>query len=100
MKTEIFPPLGSEYCKTGSLCSLEVSITRLVDLSEVDRDEALTESDGYCTTKLMYEGKTTFLKDIDEIPQFCLDNNICQTFLWHIFLYCEYSCSVKQFSFC
>ncbi|NXN56298.1 TPC10 protein, partial [Rynchops niger] len=55
VKTEIFPPLGAEYCKTGSLCSLEVSITRLVDLSEVDRDEALTESDGYCTTKLMYE---------------------------------------------
>ncbi|POI35926.1 hypothetical protein CIB84_000324 [Bambusicola thoracicus] len=55
VKTEIFPPLGTEYCKTGSLCSLEVSITRLVDLSEVDRDEALTESDGYCTTKLMYE---------------------------------------------
>ncbi|KFV51057.1 Trafficking protein particle complex subunit 10, partial [Tyto alba] len=45
VKTEIFPPLGAEYCKTGSLCSLEVSITRLVDLSEVDRDEALTESD-------------------------------------------------------
>ncbi|XP_010212063.1 PREDICTED: glycerol-3-phosphate acyltransferase 1, mitochondrial [Tinamus guttatus] len=44
-----------EYCKTGSLCSLEVSITRLADLLEVDKDEALTESDGYCTTKLMYE---------------------------------------------
>uniref|UniRef100_A0A8C3VHM3 Trafficking protein particle complex subunit 10 n=1 Tax=Catharus ustulatus TaxID=91951 RepID=A0A8C3VHM3_CATUS len=55
VKTEIFPPLDAEYCKTGSLCSLEVSITRLVELSEVDRDEALTESDGYCTTKLMYE---------------------------------------------
>ncbi|XP_010217051.1 PREDICTED: trafficking protein particle complex subunit 10 [Tinamus guttatus] len=55
VKTEIFPPLGAEYCKTGSLCSLEVSITRLADLLEVDKDEALTESDGYCTTKLMYE---------------------------------------------
>ncbi|XP_019384571.1 PREDICTED: trafficking protein particle complex subunit 10 isoform X1 [Crocodylus porosus] len=55
VKAEIFPPLGAEYCKTGSLCSLEVSITRLSDLLEVDKDEALTESDGYCTTKLMYE---------------------------------------------
>jgi len=80
VKAEIFPPLGAEYCKTGSLCSLEVSITRLVDLSEVDRDEALTESDGYCTTKLMYEGKNIFLKHIDKIPQFCLDSDIYQTF--------------------
>uniref|UniRef100_A0A8D0L304 Trafficking protein particle complex subunit 10 n=1 Tax=Sphenodon punctatus TaxID=8508 RepID=A0A8D0L304_SPHPU len=55
VKTDIFPPLGTEYCKTGSLCSLEVSITRLSDLLDVDKDEALTESDGYCTTKLMYE---------------------------------------------
>ncbi|XP_006137949.1 trafficking protein particle complex subunit 10 [Pelodiscus sinensis] len=55
VKTQIFPPLGAEYCKTGSLCSLEVSITRLSDLLDVDKDEALTESDGYCTTKLMYE---------------------------------------------
>uniref|UniRef100_A0A8C0J097 Trafficking protein particle complex subunit 10 n=1 Tax=Chelonoidis abingdonii TaxID=106734 RepID=A0A8C0J097_CHEAB len=55
VKAQIFPPLGMEYCKTGSLCSLEVSITRLSDLLDVDKDEALTESDGYCTTKLMYE---------------------------------------------
>ncbi|KAK9402061.1 hypothetical protein NXF25_010417 [Crotalus adamanteus] len=55
VKAEISPPLGAEYCKTGSLCSLEVSITRLLDLLDVDKDEALTETDGYCTTKLMYE---------------------------------------------
>ncbi|XP_038615987.1 trafficking protein particle complex subunit 10 isoform X2 [Tachyglossus aculeatus] len=55
VKTEIFPPLGTEYCKTGSLCSLEVSITRLSDLLEVDKDDSLTESDEYCSTKLMYE---------------------------------------------
>ncbi|XP_048349288.1 trafficking protein particle complex subunit 10 isoform X2 [Sphaerodactylus townsendi] len=55
VKAEISPPLGAEYCKTGSLCSLEVSITRLSDLLDVDKDEALTESDGYCTTKLLYE---------------------------------------------
>nr|XP_056714262.1 trafficking protein particle complex subunit 10 [Euleptes europaea] len=55
VKAEISPPLGAEYCKTGSLCSLEVSITRLSDFLDVDKDEALTESDGYCTTKLLYE---------------------------------------------
>ncbi|XP_064413277.1 trafficking protein particle complex subunit 10 isoform X2 [Latimeria chalumnae] len=55
VKAEIFPPVGAEYCKTGTLCSLDVSITRLSDLLEVDKDEALTESDGYCTTRLMYE---------------------------------------------
>ncbi|XP_077198954.1 trafficking protein particle complex subunit 10 [Paroedura picta] len=55
VKAEISPPLEAEYCKTGSLCSLEVSITRLLDLLDVDKDEALTESDGYCTTKLLYE---------------------------------------------
>ncbi|XP_061483502.1 trafficking protein particle complex subunit 10 isoform X2 [Rhineura floridana] len=55
VKAEISPPLGAEYCKTGSLCSLEVSITRLSDLLDVDKDEALTELEGYCTTKLMYE---------------------------------------------
>lgn len=55
VKSEIHPPLGFEYCKTGSLCSLEVSITRLLDLVDVDKDEALTESEGYCSTKLLYE---------------------------------------------
>ncbi|KAJ1112124.1 hypothetical protein NDU88_000392 [Pleurodeles waltl] len=55
VKSEIYPPLGFEYCKTGSLCSLEVSITRLLDLVDVDKDEALTESEGYCSTKLLYE---------------------------------------------
>ncbi|XP_006876848.1 PREDICTED: trafficking protein particle complex subunit 10 [Chrysochloris asiatica] len=55
VKAEIFPPVGMEYCKTGSLCSLEVLITRLSDLLEVDKDEALTESEEYFTTKLMYE---------------------------------------------
>ncbi|KAF5927444.1 hypothetical protein HPG69_016082 [Diceros bicornis minor] len=55
VKAEILPPVGTEHCKTGSLCSLEVSITRLSDLLEVDKDEALTESDEYFSTKLMYE---------------------------------------------
>ncbi|XP_027624458.1 trafficking protein particle complex subunit 10 isoform X2 [Tupaia chinensis] len=55
VKAEILPPSGMDYCRTGSLCSLEVSITRLSDLLEVDKDEALTESDEYFSTKLMYE---------------------------------------------
>ncbi|XP_059956383.1 trafficking protein particle complex subunit 10 isoform X4 [Mesoplodon densirostris] len=55
VRAEISPPPGTELCKTGSLCSLEVSVTRLSDLSEVDKDEALTECDDYFSTKLMYE---------------------------------------------
>ncbi|XP_069745228.1 trafficking protein particle complex subunit 10 isoform X2 [Narcine bancroftii] len=55
IKAEILPPLGLDMCKMGTLCNLEVSIMRLSDLTEVDRDEALSESDGYCTTRLMYE---------------------------------------------
>ncbi|XP_029433678.1 trafficking protein particle complex subunit 10 isoform X2 [Rhinatrema bivittatum] len=55
VKADIFPPLGADYCQTGSLCTLEVSIMRLSELLEIDKDEALTESDGYCTTKLLYE---------------------------------------------
>nr|XP_025841334.1 trafficking protein particle complex subunit 10 isoform X1 [Vulpes vulpes] len=55
VRAEILPPAGTEHCRTGSLCSLEVSITRLSDLLEVDKDEALTESDDYFSTKLMYE---------------------------------------------
>ncbi|XP_036299608.1 trafficking protein particle complex subunit 10 isoform X4 [Pipistrellus kuhlii] len=55
VKAEILPPAGTELCRTGSLCALEVSITRLSDLLEVDRDEALTESEEYFSTKLMYE---------------------------------------------
>lgn len=56
VRAEILPPSGTEHCRTGSLCSLEVSITRLSDLLEVDKDEALTETDEYFSTKLMYEG--------------------------------------------
>ncbi|XP_036898967.1 trafficking protein particle complex subunit 10 isoform X2 [Sturnira hondurensis] len=55
VRAEILPPAGAELCRTGSLCALEVSITRLSDLLEVDRDEALTESEEHFSTKLMYE---------------------------------------------
>ena len=63
MRAEILPASGAEYCKTGSLCSLEVSITRLADLLDVDKDEALVESEDYFSTKLMYEGRTQALPD-------------------------------------
>lgn len=56
VRAEILPPAGTELCRTGALCALEVAITRLSDLLEVDRDEALTESDEHFSTKLMYEG--------------------------------------------
>ncbi|XP_028360802.1 trafficking protein particle complex subunit 10 isoform X1 [Phyllostomus discolor] len=55
VRAEILPPAGMELCRTGALCALEVAITRLSDLLEVDRDEALTESDEHFSTKLMYE---------------------------------------------
>lgn len=55
VKAEILPPVGTEHCRTGALCALEVCVTRLADLLEADRDEALTQSDEYLSTKLMYE---------------------------------------------
>uniref|UniRef100_A0A8C3YUN3 Trafficking protein particle complex subunit 10 n=1 Tax=Catagonus wagneri TaxID=51154 RepID=A0A8C3YUN3_9CETA len=55
VKAEVSPPAGTEHCRTGALCSLEVSITRLSGLLEADQDEALTGSDDYFSTKLMYE---------------------------------------------
>lgn len=42
---------------------MEVSITRLADLLDVDKDEALVESEDYFSTKLMYEGRTQALPD-------------------------------------
>ena len=56
VRAEISPPPGAELCRTGSLCCLEVSVTRLSGLSEADKDEALTERAEYFSTKLMYEG--------------------------------------------
>lgn len=58
VKAEILPPVGAEHCRTGALCALEVCVTRLADLLEADRDEALTQSDEYLSTKLMYEGRS------------------------------------------
>lgn len=58
MRAEILPPVGAPHCRTGSLCSLDVSITRLLDLMEVDKDEALSQSQSgeNFSTKLLYEG--------------------------------------------
>ncbi|KAG8513712.1 Trafficking protein particle complex subunit 10, partial [Galemys pyrenaicus] len=55
VRAAITPPAGAQHCRAGSLCPLEVSITRLSGLLGVDKDEALTESDEYSSTQLMYE---------------------------------------------
>ncbi|KAL2087522.1 hypothetical protein ACEWY4_016350 [Coilia grayii] len=56
LKAEIRPADGEQQCRTGTLCGLEVAITRLTEPSESERDEEeTTESEGLRTTKLMYE---------------------------------------------
>ncbi|KAL6468804.1 hypothetical protein MHYP_G00223280 [Metynnis hypsauchen] len=56
MKAEIQPAVGEQQCRAGTLCRLEVSVTRLTEPSESEReDEEATESEGLRTTKLMYE---------------------------------------------
>uniref|UniRef100_A0AAY4BYE3 Trafficking protein particle complex subunit 10 n=1 Tax=Denticeps clupeoides TaxID=299321 RepID=A0AAY4BYE3_9TELE len=53
---EIRPGSGEQHCRTGALCGLEVSITRLTEPSDAERDdEETTETEGLRTTKLMYE---------------------------------------------
>lgn len=59
MKADIQPAVGEQHCRAGTLCRLEVSVMRLVELSDADgEDEELMENEGLRTTKLMYEGKT------------------------------------------
>ncbi|KAM9317494.1 LOW QUALITY PROTEIN: trafficking protein particle complex subunit 10 [Gastrophryne carolinensis] len=48
-------PADTEFCQMGSLCSLEVSITRLCDPLEGDKDELLTDCQGYSSTQLFYQ---------------------------------------------
>ncbi|KAL4609094.1 trafficking protein particle complex subunit 10 isoform X2 [Arapaima gigas] len=56
LSADIQPALGEQQCRTGTLCGLEVSITRLAEPSESDQqDEGHTETGSFCTTKLMYE---------------------------------------------
>ncbi|XP_063812973.1 trafficking protein particle complex subunit 10 isoform X1 [Pseudophryne corroboree] len=52
---DISPPAETEYCKMGSLCSLEVCITRLCDSAEADKEETLTDCEGYSSTQLFYQ---------------------------------------------
>ncbi|XP_075707378.1 trafficking protein particle complex subunit 10-like [Rhinoderma darwinii] len=52
---EISPPAELEFCKMGSLCSLEVCITRLCDPVETDKEETLTDCEGYTSTQLFYQ---------------------------------------------
>ncbi|XP_066455538.1 trafficking protein particle complex subunit 10 isoform X2 [Eleutherodactylus coqui] len=55
VRAEILPPAESEFCKMGSLCSLEVCITRLCDPVETDKEETLTDCEGYTSTQLFYQ---------------------------------------------
>uniref|UniRef100_A0AAY4BY36 Trafficking protein particle complex subunit 10 n=1 Tax=Denticeps clupeoides TaxID=299321 RepID=A0AAY4BY36_9TELE len=56
VRAEIRPGSGEQHCRTGALCGLEVSITRLTEPSDAERDdEETTETEGLRTTKLMYE---------------------------------------------
>lgn len=59
MKADIQPAVEEQHCRAGTLCRLEVSVTRLIESSDAEgEDEELTENEGLRTTKLMYEGKT------------------------------------------
>ncbi|KAM3933333.1 trafficking protein particle complex subunit 10 [Leptodactylus fuscus] len=55
VRAEISPPAESKFCKMGSLCSLEVCITRLCDPAETDKEETLTDCEGYTSTQLFYQ---------------------------------------------
>ncbi|KAI1885446.1 hypothetical protein AGOR_G00220290 [Albula goreensis] len=56
VKAEILPSPGAKHCHTGSLCWLEVCITRLAELSEAEReDTGLTENGDDYITKMLYE---------------------------------------------
>ena len=57
------PAAGQQNCHSGSLCGLEMSITRLAEPDDDEEDDGGTEEKGQteteevCSTKLMYEGK-------------------------------------------
>uniref|UniRef100_A0A3Q2PJL2 Trafficking protein particle complex subunit 10 n=1 Tax=Fundulus heteroclitus TaxID=8078 RepID=A0A3Q2PJL2_FUNHE len=56
VKAEIFPPAGEPHCRSGLVCGLEVSITRLIEPSDGEMaEDSKTDTDGLKTTKLMYE---------------------------------------------
>lgn len=59
VRAEIRPAAGEQQCRTGTLCRLEVSLTRLSEPDDTDRcDEEFMEAEGLRTTRLMYEGTT------------------------------------------
>ncbi|XP_016113930.1 trafficking protein particle complex subunit 10 [Sinocyclocheilus grahami] len=53
VRAEIRPAEGEQQCCTGSLCRLEVSLTRLSEAS--DSDEEYSETDGLRSSRLLYE---------------------------------------------
>ncbi|XP_077149660.1 trafficking protein particle complex subunit 10 isoform X1 [Ranitomeya variabilis] len=55
VRAEISPSAEADFCKMGSLCSLEVCITRLGDPVETDKEETLTDCEGYTSTQLFYQ---------------------------------------------
>ncbi|XP_053561093.1 trafficking protein particle complex subunit 10 [Bombina bombina] len=55
VRAEITPPTDAEYCKTASLCSLEVCITRLCDPVETEREDALSDCEGFSSMQLFYQ---------------------------------------------
>ncbi|XP_062312495.1 trafficking protein particle complex subunit 10 isoform X1 [Osmerus eperlanus] len=56
LRAEILPGAGEQSCHSGTLCGLEVSITRLAEPSEGEEEvEGQGETEGLRTTKLMYE---------------------------------------------
>lgn len=58
VRAEILPATGEQQCRSGTLCGLEVCITRLTEPTEGELgEEVKTEPDTPRTTKLMYEGK-------------------------------------------
>uniref|UniRef100_A0A8C1LR94 Trafficking protein particle complex 10 n=1 Tax=Cyprinus carpio TaxID=7962 RepID=A0A8C1LR94_CYPCA len=52
-RVSIRPAEGEQDCRTGALCRLEVSLTRLSEPS--DSDEEYSDTDGLRTTRLLYE---------------------------------------------
>ncbi|XP_042162681.1 trafficking protein particle complex subunit 10-like isoform X1 [Oncorhynchus tshawytscha] len=61
VRAEIMPAAGQQNCHSGSLCGLEMSITRLTEPDDDEEDDGGTEEKGQteteevCSTKLMYE---------------------------------------------
>uniref|UniRef100_A0A674BVW5 Trafficking protein particle complex subunit 10 n=1 Tax=Salmo trutta TaxID=8032 RepID=A0A674BVW5_SALTR len=57
VRAEIMPAAGQQNCHSGSLCGLEMSITRLAEPEDDGgtEEKGQTETEEVCSTKLMYE---------------------------------------------